>query len=355
MAAGLIAGAIGTTLAILLSLPLRSPDDVFFNAATVTAGGLVAAAGAGVAWSRLRARSNARRNFAIGVGVVFLVVAVGALGGEALFERTAAYTIPIAGVIFGTIAVTTPALARRRLPAWAGPAALVPVVALGAVFAESGDEDATPLTLPAAASTVSASGSAGAPRPGETGTVTGVAPIAFRTPADVGGVKFVVGEGSQTQFTVREQLSNVPLPNDATMRNSALAGEVHLDGRPSTIEIDLTKFSSDQPRRDSFIREMWSRQPIARVTIDNIGALPEQYSAGEVVRQRVTGRLSILGFEAPIAFDVEARLEEGTLSVLGTTKFRWADFNLRPPNTATVRVEDEVSTQILIVARAGSG
>jgi hypothetical protein len=355
VAAGLIAGAIGTALAVLLSLPLRSPDDVFFNAATVALGGVVAAVGAGIAWSRLRDRPNAARTFAIAAAVAFLVVALAALAGEALFERTASYTIPLAAVIFGTIGLGTPLLERRPLPAWIGAAALVPVIALGVLFAESGDEDATPLSLPPAAGTSVTSSDLGIPRAGETRTSTGANSIAFSTPADLSGVNFVVGEGSQSRFTVREQLSNLPLPNDATMTNSALRGELHLDGRPSTIEIDLTRFSSDQPRRDSFIRQTWSRQPIARVTIDNIGNLPAQYTAGEVIRQRVAGRMSILGFEAPIAFDVEARLEGGTLSVLGTTKFRWADFNLRPPNTASVRVEDEVSAQILLVARAASG
>jgi hypothetical protein len=353
--AGLTAGAAGTAVAILLSLPLRSPDDVFFNAATVALGGLLASVAAGLAWSRISHRATAVRYFVILVAGAFAIVAVAALAGEALFERTASYAIPLAAVIFGAIALLTPTLSRMHPPAWIGGAALVPVIALGALLAESGDEQSTPLALPAVVGTAPAGATAasGAPTAAASTAASGASTGQFRTPADVQGVRFIVGEGSQSQFTVREQLSSLPLPNDATVRNTALKGDVHLDGRPTTVEIDLTGFTSDQPRRDNFIRQMWGRQPIARVTIDSIGALPAEYTAGEVVRRQVSGRLSILGSEAPITFDVEARLDGGTLSVLGTTKFRWADFNMRAPNTPTVRVEDEVSAQILLIAQAG--
>jgi hypothetical protein len=353
MIAGLVAGGIGTSLAVLLSLPLQSPDDVFFNAATVVAGGLLASLAAGLTWSRLRHRANASRDFAALAGLAFAAVSAAALVGEALFERTAAYTIPLAAVIFGTIGIGAPLLERRQLPAWAAAVVVVTTLVQGAALAESGDEDSTPLALPAAATGApKTAASSGSTLPGDVTPRPGTTQIAFRTPNDVRGVTFVVGEGSQSQFTVREQLSSLPLPNDATMRNSALTGELHLDGRPSTVEIDLTKFTSDQSRRDNFIRQMYSRQPIARVTIDQIGALPAEYAPGEVVRRQVSGRLSILGAEAPVTFDVEARLEGNALSVLGTTRFRWADFNLRPPNTATVQVEDEVSAQVLLVAKA---
>ena len=43
LAAGLIAGAVGALIASAVSLPLHSPDDVFFNTATVTIAALLAA------------------------------------------------------------------------------------------------------------------------------------------------------------------------------------------------------------------------------------------------------------------------------------------------------------------------
>ena len=166
----------------------------------------------------------------------------------------------------------------------------------------------------------------------------------------------MVGEGSEAQFTVGEQLAALPLPSEATVHNRALTGEVHLDGRPSVIQIDLRRFASDQPRRDDFVRRLSSRQPTATVTIDSIGALPEQYTAGDIVQRRVAGRLKIFDFEGPITFAVEARLDGGQLSILGTTQFRWADFHVAPPNVlGIVQVQDEVHARILLVAQAAAG
>ena len=90
-------------------------------------------------------------------------------------------------------------------------------------------------------------------------------------PADPGsyeGVTYVVGDGSEATFTVEEKLSSLPLPNDAVVRTTALSGEVHFDGRPSVIEIQLHELESDQSRRDRYIRErMFPNDPVATFTL----------------------------------------------------------------------------------------
>ena len=48
--AGMAAGAVAAVVASLVSLPLRSPDDVFANTASVTVGALLAGLFAGYAW-----------------------------------------------------------------------------------------------------------------------------------------------------------------------------------------------------------------------------------------------------------------------------------------------------------------
>jgi hypothetical protein len=252
----------------------------------------------------------------------------------------------------------------RQLPSWSGATALVVPLGLGVALMGQVDAEREALALPPTASaTASAAGStstataAASASASATAAASGTARAASgaKTAADVRGVTFVVGEGSQSQFVVREKLAQLPLPNDATMKNTALTGRIALDGRPSTIEIDLTKFSSDQSRRDQFIRQQWSRQPTATVTIDGIGALPASYTPGETVKQRVSGRISILGKEAPIAFEVEARMDAANvLSLLGTTSFTWSELGIQPPNTPTVQVQDTVQAQILLVAKPGA-
>ncbi|MFA7296323.1 MAG: YceI family protein [Dehalococcoidia bacterium] len=354
MAPGLIAGALGALAAVLLSLPLHSPDDIFLNSLTVGLGTGVLAVAAGALWSALgRARL---RTFEAVVGTGFLATLVAAFLGESLLSGLVAYAAPLAAVAFGAIAVLTPMIDARRVPTWSGAVALVVPLGLGVALMGQVDTKREALALPstaaAATSTATATASTSA-----TAAASGTARAAggAKTAADVRGVTFVVGEGSQSQFVVREKLAQLPLPNDATMKNAALTGRITLDGRPSTIEIDLTKFSSDQPRRDQFIRQQWSRQPMATVTIDSIGALPASYTPGETVKQRVSGRISILGKEAPIAFEVEARMDaDNVLSLLGTTSFTWSELGVQPPNTPSVQVQDTVQAQILLVAKPGA-
>ena len=175
---------------------------------------------------------------------------------------------------------------------------------------------------------------------------------AERTVGEVEGVTFLVGMGSEATFTVREKLANLPLPNDAVMRTTAISGEVHFDGRPSVITIDLHKLGSDQERRDRYVRErMFPNDPIATFTLPDAGPLPKEFTDGETATGQVTGQLDIRGFQAPVAFEIEARDDGDVLYILGRTTFTWEDLGLTAPNLSFVQVEDEVHVEILIAAR----
>ena len=172
-------------------------------------------------------------------------------------------------------------------------------------------------------------------------------------PGQVQGVTYVVGEGSEATFTVEEKLASLPLPNDAVVRTMALSGEVHLDGQPSVINIDLHQLASDQERRDRYIRErMFPNNPILTFTVKNLGQLPEPLPVGEVITRQVSGELSIRGVTKPLTFDVEARLDPDTLFILGRTSFTWDDLEISPPNIAgRLQVQDEVEVQVLLAAK----
>ena len=171
----------------------------------------------------------------------------------------------------------------------------------------------------------------------------------------VDGITFVVGEGSEATFTVEEKLARLPLPNDAVVRTQALTGEVHLDGRPSVIQIDLHQLESDQARRDQYIRrQMFPDHPIATFTVDNLLPLPPGFTDGETVTAQVTGTLDIRGIQAPVTFRVEARDDGNMVFVLGRTSFVWADFQMTAPNIGGfVQVTEEVSVEVLLAAGLG--
>ncbi|MFA7248468.1 MAG: YceI family protein [Dehalococcoidia bacterium] len=359
MLAGLLSGAVAALVAALLSLPLHSPDDAIFNTATVTLGALVA----GVAAGGLRQALSARA-FAIAWGGAFVVLVVALAASEAMFARMLTFGLPIAAIVFAVTALGVALLRGRALPRM--PLVSVAVagiaVAVGLGLAGQGDAESGALALPAVAGVrgepaatstgATAAGASASPAAaGATAATAGGVPARFATPADLKNVTFVVGSGSQATFTVNEKLANLPLPNDAVVRGTALAGEIHLDGRASKITLDLQQLASDQPRRDAFVRQMFRAHPAAVLTVPALAGLPDRYEAGQTVKQTVTGTLAINGVERPIAFEVEARLDGTVLNVLGKTAFVWKDFDITPPNTPTVRVQDRVAVEVLIAAR----
>ena len=371
MRAGIIAGSATAVVAVLLSLPLHAPSDTLFNSASVAAGAVAAGVIAGLLWGALPAGPLRLPRFAAAEAALFAVTAVALVAGETQLERMVEFGLPLATLIFAVTGLLTPALDRMPLPArWPAPAALVVAIALGIVLVGEGDERSGTLSLPAPAaaaasartptpapSPASPAAAAASPSPSPSPAATAssaAAPItlAVNSHDDVAGVTFVVGEGSEVTFTVNEQLSRLPLPNDAVVRTDALSGSIHLDGRPSVVEIDLRQLESDQSRRDQYIHNrMFRSDPIATLTFDELPALPQSYTPGELFEGEIIGRLLILGAEHPLTFTVEARIDPDALLVLGRTTFTWDQIKVPRPSVRTVEVQDEVRVEVLIVAR----
>ena len=171
-------------------------------------------------------------------------------------------------------------------------------------------------------------------------------------PGQVENVVFVIGEGSEATFTVNEKLARLELPNDAVMRTGDLSGNVYLDGQASVIEINLHSLTSDQSRRDGYVRDrMFPNNPVAIFTVPELGPLPEPIAVGESITRQVEGQLSIRGITKPITFEVEARLDPEALFILGRTSFTWDELEIPPPNIpGRIQVKDEVSVEVLLSA-----
>ena len=164
------------------------------------------------------------------------------------------------------------------------------------------------------------------------------------------GVTYVVSDGTEATFTVEEQLVRLPLPNDAVMRTTELSGEVHLDGRPTVVSINLQGLESDQAFRDRYVRtRMFGEHPTATFTVPDIGPVPEGLTAGEEVITEVSGSLKMRGETFPLEFEIEARDDGDVLYVLGRTTFTWDQLNIPRPTAPTVAsVEDDVRVEILL-------
>ena len=146
----LLAGSVAAMTAAVVSLPLHSPHDALLNSASVTWGVLALALVGGLAYRRFLRAPGAELQFAV-VMVLGFVIWVGvAFGVGTMLSRMVSFSVPLAAIAFGGVAVLTPLLARttlaRRWPIVA--AALIIAAAVGIGLAGQGDQESGRLELP---------------------------------------------------------------------------------------------------------------------------------------------------------------------------------------------------------------
>ena len=150
--AGLVSGSAAAVVASLVSLPLRSPDDILFNSATVTVGALFAGLAAGALW---RVLSGRNRYTAFGVlwSVGFGLVAAAAFLAQTQLDRVVPYALPLAAIAFPVIGVGTLAGGRASvLKPWVAAVAIAVALGVGIGLSGIGDEESGELKLPPRAS-----------------------------------------------------------------------------------------------------------------------------------------------------------------------------------------------------------
>ena len=150
MRAGITAGSISAVVAALLSLPLRSPDDILFNSGTVVIGALLAGLGAGVIWHVLVRRPKGLVIFAILWAVAFALIAVLAFAGEAQLDHFADFVLPLAAIFFLLTGLQIAAYSRMAIViGWRmSVVAIAIALAVGIGLAGQGDEESGKLELP---------------------------------------------------------------------------------------------------------------------------------------------------------------------------------------------------------------
>ena len=234
--------------------------------------------------------------------------------------------------------------AASTAPAPAAPAAEVPATTEAAPATQT-PATPTPTATPPAAPT---------PPPAPTAPAASTPEYdEDRAIGEVEGVTFVVAEGSEVTFTVEEQLTRLPLPIEAVMRTEELSGEFRVDGSPVTITVDLHSLTSDQNRRDQYVRgRMFPDHPTATFTVDGDRAFPDGFTDGDEVMTQVEGTLNIRGMEFPLTFDITARDDGDVVHLLGETTFTWADLGMDEPRAGiVVWVAEEVRVNVLLALK----
>lgn len=148
----------------------------------------------------------------------------------------------------------------------------------------------------------------------------------------------------------------------AVGRTQQINGEIELDrANPQNstmgpIEIDISAFASDSPRRDNAIRDRWlesARFPLATFVPTLIEGLPEQYTDGEELTLMITGDLTVRDVTNSVTFTVTSQLDGSQLIGNASGEVNMTDFGFDPPDIIGVlRAEDKVLIGFRFVANA---
>ncbi len=147
--------------------------------------------------------------------------------------------------------------------------------------------------------------------------------------------------------------------NTAIGRTKGIAGEVLIDmNQPSQsqigpIVIDISQFTSDESRRDNFIRHSFlesSRYPTATFVTRSIEGLPNQVTAGAAYSLTITGDLTVKQTTKSVTWNATLKLDNNQLVGSATTNFKLSDFGAGPISISLVSTQDDVKLVFDFVA-----
>ena len=144
MNAGITAGALAAIVAVLVSLPLKSPDDSLLNSASVAVASLIVGLISGLMWKMLVNTEGRPKKFGILWGVSSLTVGAMLLSAFAVqLDNLIPFALPLVVIVCTITGVLTPLFGRDPSPLrwWVAPAAVAVVLALAIPLANVGDEE----------------------------------------------------------------------------------------------------------------------------------------------------------------------------------------------------------------------
>jgi polyisoprenoid-binding protein YceI len=202
----------------------------------------------------------------------------------------------------------------------------------------------------------------GYPPPYNTATPVGGAESAYPAP-EAGMETFLIVPG---ESTVTYEVGEVFLNQDNAFKlavgvTSEVNGEILVDRNSpqnstiGIIRVDVSKFESDNQRRDNAIRERFlesSLFPVVEFKPSEIQGLPESYEEGQMITFQVSGDLTIRDVTKPITFEVSLTGEGNSITGEATTTILMSDFGFGPISIAGIlNTEDEVKVTFEFVAR----
>ena len=191
------------------------------------------------------------------------------------------------------------------------------------------------------------------------GPVTTTAATVAATSTQLAGT-WRVAEGSTAGYRVREKLAALPAKSDAVGRSPAVTGTVRVDGSGTALtasearfEVDLTKLTSDESRRDNRIRTdglQTNQFPTATFVSTKPVPLPAETASGQAVKASAEGDLTIHGVTKRVTIPLDVRVAAGKGELVGSLQFPMSDFNITPPSIGGfVTVDPDATLEFKLV------
>jgi polyisoprenoid-binding protein YceI len=355
---GLAAGAVGAIAGSLISLSITTPDEIVANTLSLSILAMLIGLATGELWRRVRATSNGLRTFYLTTAAAFALTLILLVSIDRFaLQNLLPYAVPVAGIVFLSVALLTPAFSRAVVSSWIVVIPVVLALAVGIGLFGRGKTTSGELGLedvggPTVTTSVEDGASAGA-SPTDSGTSDAGAPEAadasdaVAIPGDL-AAGYTVTEGVAT-YTVPETLRG--LDAEAVGRTESVTGTIEPSGSLE-VTVDLLSFQSDQPRRDGRVRDMFAGSPEAVFTTDTLG-LPSEVEVNEVVPLTIDGSLTINEVTRDVTWAAEARVVEDAIEVAAEIDIVLTDYGVTPPAIGgIVEVEDAAHLEIVIRAEA---
>jgi polyisoprenoid-binding protein YceI len=174
----------------------------------------------------------------------------------------------------------------------------------------------------------------------------------------------VVPERSEARYRIREQLAGVNFPNDAVGTTRAIDGGISFDAQggivsgQSRFTVDLRTLTSDQPRRDNYVRRNTletERYPTAVFVPIDVKGLSVPLPSSGTATFELTGDFTVRTVTRRTTWQATATFNGATADVRARTAFRFADFALPIPRVASVlSVDDTIRLELDLVLRRSS-
>jgi polyisoprenoid-binding protein YceI len=163
------------------------------------------------------------------------------------------------------------------------------------------------------------------------------------------------GTGVFVGYRIKELFGGATIKRTAVGRTGDVNGTLTLAGnqlRDAVVTANVSTLQSDRAPRDNYIHThgLESDQfPRATFRLTTPIALAASVKPGATKHTEATGTLTLHGVTKPVTATLDARWNGATIEVAGTAPITLADFDIEPPNTPIVSVDDHGSFELHLV------